>query len=225
MLHEVLVTRTYPGRGCLVARTQTGLLAFAYFLTGRSDASRARAVTVLERGDIVIRSTVGSSDDPLRHYAAAARRGRWTVVGNGDQVEAIADALAAGGSITGSAAEHSFEPDGPIFTSRIWLAREEGGNVSHLGVAQRCKRANGAPNRVIWTVDDLAPGDGVLMSTYDGTPGHVTRTTRPVDVTTEAANPSELVAEIWRTLAPELRVGTFAILPDRPDIDPVVMAS
>lgn len=224
-LQDVLAARTYPGRGCLVLRTQTGLLTFAYFLTGRSNASRARTISVIERGDIIIRSTAGASDDPLRHYAAAVRRGRWTVIGNGDQVEVIANALASGESLTDSAAKHTFEPDPPIFTSRIWLAHEEGVTASHVGFAQRSSRAGGAPNRVIWSIDDLEPGEGVLMTTYDGTSDRVTTTSQPIDITTEAATPSDLAAEVWRILSPDLRVGIFAIIPGRPDLGPATIMS
>ena len=63
------------------------------------------------------------------------------------------------------------------------------------------------------------------MTTYDGIPARVTTTRQPVDITTEANTPSELVAEIWRTQSPELRLATFAIIPGRPDVVLLTIAS
>ena len=60
----------------LWARTLSGATCGAYFLTGRSPASRSR---VLLRGDDkLIVAPAGEHDyDPLRHYAAVCERGGW----------------------------------------------------------------------------------------------------------------------------------------------------
>ena len=48
-LHEVLKDNHYPGRGVLWGRTGDGDLLGAYFLTGRSPASQARALHLTRR--------------------------------------------------------------------------------------------------------------------------------------------------------------------------------
>lgn len=119
-LGQILGTRGYPGRGCVSARLADGRLYLAYFLTGRSEASRSRTVELQPSGDVQVRDTSGGDHDDLRHYVAAVRREGWTVVGNGDQVEPLASALAAGKDPASAWAEHTYEPDPPIFTPRIW---------------------------------------------------------------------------------------------------------
>lgn len=89
-IQSVLQTRAYPGRGCLAARTSEGELVFVYFVTGRSRASKNRVLSATPSGDITVRDRGDAQHDALRHYCAAASRGAWTVVGNGDQVEPIA---------------------------------------------------------------------------------------------------------------------------------------
>lgn len=46
-----------------------------YFLTGRSQASRAREIGTTPRGDLVVADTAGGPADLLRHDTATARRG------------------------------------------------------------------------------------------------------------------------------------------------------
>ncbi len=96
MLTDVLASRPYPGRACLAARTLDRQLSFTYVLTGRSTASREREIAILEGGDIVVRDTSAARHDALRHYVAAARRGDWTVVGNGEHVVPLAEQLESG---------------------------------------------------------------------------------------------------------------------------------
>jgi IMP cyclohydrolase len=221
---ELLSGRPYPGRGCVAARTGTGELVFAYFLTGRSEASRNREMVALETGDVVVRDAGGESGDPLRHYVAAARRGPWTVVGNGHQVVALAETLAAGRTELEAWSEHTFEPDEPIFTSRIWAAHRSGGPDCLLGFARRSDRPDGGPDRVVWLVDVLAAGSGTVMTTYAGTADKIARTTAPVDVTVAAGGAPELLDEVWRALTPELRVAAVVLLPEHPEVPPAFAA-
>jgi len=92
-LHETLLARSYPGRGLVAARLPDERLCLSYCLTGRSAASRSRSFAASPSGDVRIEDTSGGTCDDLRHYVAAVRRGCWTVVGNGDQVEPLASAL------------------------------------------------------------------------------------------------------------------------------------
>jgi IMP cyclohydrolase len=215
-LDAVLNRRTYPGRGLVAARTRSGTLFLGYFLTGRSAASRSREFTVQADGDVAVRDTSPSrAHDDLRHYVAAARRGGWTVVGNGDQVVPIADDLAAGADIEMAWARHTYEPDPPIFTSRIWLAIRTPADDCVLGFARRSERDD-ATDRVAWSVGALTPGSGVLMTTYDGTADQIIATRAPHDIRTESASAQELADEIWSALPKAVRVGAFVIDPEHP---------
>jgi IMP cyclohydrolase len=212
-LEEALRDRPYAGRGCVAARLADGSLWFAYFLTGRSDASRSRALEQHPDGDLrVVDTRSGGGHDALRHYVAAARRGRWSVVGNGDQVEPIADALAASAEPATAWAEHTFEPDPPIFTPRIWICADADERVL-VGSARRSTRPDGSADRALWMPDTLAPRSGVLITTYAGTAEHVLTSGLPLDVEVRAATGEELLDATWDALGPALRVAAFAARP------------
>jgi hypothetical protein len=90
---DVLLRDGYPGRGCLAVRTTAGTLAFAYFLTGRSAASRLRRLRATRSGDIAVESTTSEAHDALRHYLAAVRCGEWTIIGISIPATTIDDLL------------------------------------------------------------------------------------------------------------------------------------
>jgi len=80
----------YPGRQIFLGKTAQGNPAFAYLVTGRSPASRARRATI--RGNSIIMGPIDSSDyDWLRHYTAIKHDNNigLLVVSNGIQTEAI----------------------------------------------------------------------------------------------------------------------------------------
>jgi IMP cyclohydrolase len=213
---EILQSRPYPGRGVLAARTATGERCLVYFLTGRSPASREREIVVLADGDVAVRSTGdGQPADALRHYVAAAQRDGVVVVGNGSQVVPLAEALARGADPLDAWSAHSYEPDEPIYTPRIWASTttDPDGPVL-LGYATRSARAAGDVDRVIWAPGRLAAGDGTLMSTYDGSAANVRTARVPEDVSTAAASLDELLTEVWSALDPDLRVAALALSPD-----------
>jgi IMP cyclohydrolase len=213
---QVLRSRPYPGRGCLAARTGNGTLALLYFLTGRSPASQGRELKVLDNGDIAVQDITGAAThDALRHYVAAARRDGWTVVGNGEQVVPLADALSSGLPVTTAWEQHTFEPDPPVHTSRIWVARRAGGpGECILGYARRSTCGDGDADRVAWTVGRLDPGAGILMTTYDGTADAVRATWAPAQVQVGGSTVEDVLQEVWVGLDPGLRVAAFAVTPD-----------
>ncbi len=213
---HVLVERGYPGRGLLATRTGDGLLWFAYFLTGRSAGSRSRELVVLDNGDVQVRDTGDRPYDSLRHYTAVARRGSWCVVGNGDQVVPLAEDLAAGVGELQAASRHSYEPDPPIHTSRIWLAHSSASASDCLvGSARRSVRGGDGADRTLLDVAQLTTGTGVLMTTYDGSVTDVRGTSAALDVVVLAASGEELLAEIWAALNPARRVAAVILRPDR----------
>jgi hypothetical protein len=212
-LKDLLSARPYPGRGLAVATTNHGTQV-VYFLTGRSDASRSRAVTVLPNGDAAVQDTASTgSHDALRHYVAAARRQSWLVVGNGDQVVPIAEDLAGGASITTAWSRHSYEPDPPIYTSRIWAAFEiaSSGIDCTIGFASRSSRGDGECDRVAWSMGALPAGSGALMTTYRGTPDNIISTQHPDSFKTTAKTGEDLLHSVWETLPSTLRVAALLL--------------
>jgi len=206
--------RTYPGRGCLVARNGTGSVSFVYFLTGRSPASRARTLRRLPSGDLAVVDAAGKGTDPLRHYLAGMQRGSWVLVGNGDHVEAMGNALAAGQDPLRAWTSHTFEPDPPIYTPRIWVGRDiRGDPLALIGCVRRGDGPDHDPIHTLWRLTDLEVGTGVLVTTYSGSTDRVVTGPGPVEVTTSTAR-SELLHQVWDALLPELRVAALAVDPD-----------
>lgn len=207
-LAGALRARPYPGRGLVAGRLSSGEEFIAYFLTGRSAASRARRLEVRNGTDVAVVDTSGGPPDNLRHYLAVARRGPWLVVGNGDQVEPLAEALAAGAPVLAAWAEHTYEPDPPIFTPRIWLAWS-GDAPPVLGYVKRSARPDGSADRVVWASDLAGPRAAVLMTTYRGTAVDVLTSDCPTDVTVNGATVDEVLTMIWEALDPDLRVAAL----------------
>jgi IMP cyclohydrolase len=213
-LEDLLSARPYPGRGLVVAKTRQGALHVVYFLTGRSDTSRSRAIAILPNGDAAVQDiTSTGSHDALRHYAAAARRQNWLVVGNGDQVVPIAEDLAGGASITAAWSRHSYEPDPPIYTSRIWAAFEvsSSGADCTIGFASRSSRSGGGCDRVAWSIGVLPAGSGALMTTYSGTPDNIVSTQHPDSLNTAAGTGEDLLHSVWEALPPTIRVAALLL--------------
>jgi IMP cyclohydrolase-like protein len=213
-LKDLLSARPYPGRGLAVAKTSRGALQVVYFVTGRSDASRGRAIAVLPNGDAAVQDTASrGGHDALRHYVAAARRQNWLVVGNGDQVVPIAEDLAGGASITAAWSRHSYEPDPPIHTSRIWAAFEMSSSDSDctIGFASRSSRGGGECDRVAWSIGFLPAGSGALMTTYRGTPDDIVSTRHPDSFGTTAETGEDLLRGVWDALPSTLRVAALVL--------------
>lgn len=208
-LHDLLRQRTYPGRGCVAARLPDGRLYLGYFLTGRSPASRSRSIDVQPSGDVQVRDTSGKDHDSLRHYVAALRREGWTVVGNGEQVEPLATSLAAGMEPLAVWAAHTYEPDPPIFTPRIWLAVRHADGALLLGSASRSARPDGGADRLLWSPEALPVGAAVLVTTYKGSIKSVQTSGLPVSATTSASDPEALLQEMWTALDPTVAVGAL----------------
>jgi IMP cyclohydrolase len=214
-VHEVVAGNRYPGRGVLWARTLGGELCGGYFLTGRSAASQARA---LRRGDgeLIVSPTSESGHDPLRHYVAARERDGWLVFGNGEQVAVVSDRLRAGGTPAEALGGLEYEPDPPIFTSRITVAADvRGGRDAWFGAARRSRGGRAAADVLTLAVRDLAPGDAVLMTTYRSDGVRVEAGQPFLEARTAAADQDEFLEELWGALAPEFRVAVAVFQPGR----------
>lgn len=224
-LASVLADRPYPGRGVLLARADDGALGVVYFLTGRSEGSRRRALAVRAGGDVAVEDTSAGPHDALRHYVAVARRGTWLVVGNGDQVVPLAESLSSGESVAQAWGAHTFEPDPPICTTRIWVALDAASPADGVvGAAKRSGRGDDSTDHLAWTAGHVAPGTGVLMTTYDGSTSEVRSTAAPVDVAAPAASLEALLDQVWDGLDPALRVAALAVGAASPEAPPLLRA-
>jgi len=214
-VRDVMAGNRYPGRGVLWARTLSGATCGAYFLTGRSPASRSR---VLLRGDneLIVSPAGERAHDPLRHYVAARERGGWLVFGNGEQVAVVSDRLRESGNPAEAMGGLEYEPDPPIFTPRITVAAElRSGREAWFGAARRSRGGRTSADGLTLVVRDLAPGDAVLVTTYRSD-GRQVATGEPfLEARTGAGGKRELLAEIWGALAPEFRVAAAVFEPGR----------
>jgi IMP cyclohydrolase len=214
-VHQAVTANRYPGRGVLWARTLSGALCGGYFLTGRTAASKARRLHQ-GPGELIVSPTGVSGHDPLRHYVAAREREDWLVFGNGEQTTAVSDRLQKGRTPTEAMADLEYEPDPPIFTSRITVAAElRSGREAWLGAARRSRGGRSATDLMTLAVRDLAPGDVVLMTTYRSDGHHVVTAEPFLEARTGAVDQAGLLDEVWAALTPEFRVAMAVFEPGR----------
>jgi IMP cyclohydrolase len=199
----------YSGRGLIVGRAQDGESWIQlYWLSGRSENSRNRVL--VEEGGEVRTATADASkqvDGTFTLYTALCSVGTAHVVGNGDQVTTVAEALAGGGAFEQALRTCSVEEDPPIWTPRITALLAEG----RLRMS-RITRGGHA----FFEPAPLAPGEGLCQHTYrgDGDPIEVFREDPyPVRLLGEL---EELAALSWQRLDPELRVA-LVVKQIRPD--------
>lgn len=211
-LQTLLTSNPYPGRGLLCARTRSGAVRGGYFLTGRSAASKDRALRV-DGGGLVAGPITHAEHDPLRYYTAALSTDDWLVFGNGEQVARVTERLRKGASAVDSLGGLEYEPDPPIRTSRITaLLSRDGGRTAVLGAARPSRGSRLPANIMTRTVQDLEPGEAVLMTTYDSD-GQTVLTAPPFEETTITAHDgTDLLEEIWSALNPKFRIA--AAVPD-----------
>ena len=191
----------YPGRGIAIHRHHDDHLEWIYVVTGRSEASRAR--TLLVDDDRVAVVPVGDGEhDQLRHYSCVRVVGAALVVGNGDHVDTIAEAVHAGADLQAAVAGIDPEPDPPILTPRIAVVawRDPARPVTVIAV----RDVAGVTERMIEQVD-LAVGEGVLVHTYGGSVDPVVADARVHPFTVDQPG-TDVAGRLWHGLAPELRV-------------------
>ncbi|WP_377267951.1 IMP cyclohydrolase [Peterkaempfera sp. SMS 1(5)a] len=210
-LKEALRGNRYPGRGVLWCRTADGASLGAYFLTGRSPASKARTLRHTPEGELIVAPTQACDHDHLRHYVAARQSGDLVVFGNGEQVSTVADRLGSGAPPASALDGLDYEPDPPIFTPRLTVIAD--GSRAWFGAARRSGGGRSATNRLTLQVGDLEPGEGVLMTTYHSN-GHEIATGAPfLEVGIDADGPRNLLDELWESLPPQLRIAAAVFPP------------
>jgi IMP cyclohydrolase len=211
-LSALLSSNAYPGRGVLCARTLSGQSAGAYFLAGRSAASRDRTLR-LDGEDLQVGPADATGHDPLRHYIAATATPRWLVFGNGEQVSQVAARLRSGTAATEALGGLEYEPDPPIRTSRITALLGRDGATAVLGAARPSTGTRLTANVMTLTVQDLEPGEGILLTTYRSDGATVTVASPFDEVSVTARSDAELLEEVWSSLNPAYRVTAVVLDP------------
>lgn len=199
MAVEGFPTDRYSGRGLIVGRAADGQSWLQlYWLSGRSENSRNRVL--IEQEEEIRTATADLSkqvDGTFTLYTALCSVNGAHIVGNGDQVTTVAEALAAGGSFEQALRTRSVEDDPPIWTPRI-TALLSGGELTLCKV--------GKAGHAFFAAAPLAPGEGLCLHTYrgDGSP-ILPFNEDPYPVHLEG-DLDELAQSSWQKLDPELRV-------------------
>lgn len=171
-LQQELQQNSYPGRGIVLGRTETGTKAVAaYFIMGRSENSRNRVF--VEEGCGIRTQAFDPSkmvDPSLIIYAPVRVLGDYTIVTNGDQTDTIYELMRAGKTFEESLRTRKFEPDAPNYTPRIsgLIDQTNHGFSYALSIL---KSADGEPSscqRYTFHYANPLAGVGHFIHTYEG---------------------------------------------------------
>jgi IMP cyclohydrolase len=199
MAVEGFPTDRYSGRGLIAGRSADGESWLQiYWLSGRSENSRNR-VLVEEDGEIRTATADRSKqvDGTFTLYTALCSLGAAHIVGNGDQVTTVAEALGAGGSFEQALRTRSVEEDPPIWTPRITAV------VS--GDELRLSKI-GKNGHAFFEAAPLEPGEGLCLHTYRGNGDPILPFDEdPYPVRLEG-DLEELAQSSWQKLDPDFRV-------------------
>lgn len=175
-LEQELKENSYPGRGIIIGKSQSGKYAVtAYFIMGRSENSRNRIF--VEEGEGIRTEAFEPdklSDPSLIIYAPVRVLGNKTIVTNGDQTDTIYELMDKQQTFEQALRTREFEPDAPNYTPRISgiLHIEEGKYNYAMSIL---KSNNGNPsqcNRYTFSYTNPVNGEGHFIHTYmgDGNP-------------------------------------------------------
>ena len=125
----------YPGRGIIIGMTESGKIALAYFIMGRSASSRSRIFEKLN-DDLIIKLT-GQKDreSSLILYSPLRTINQKIIVTNGDQTDTIYNAISENKTFEDALRTREYEPDSPHFTPRISGIID--GNIYKLNILKR----------------------------------------------------------------------------------------
>ena len=188
----------YPGRGVAMHTDLDRRSQWMYFITGRSQSSRARRIR--NAGDTLIVEPLGSDvdQDDLRHYVCARRLSTGLVVGNGDHVDLISNRLDGGASASEATRGIVPEPDPPINTPRIALIAQSGIQLFSTAFEQA------QVSQKLETVP-IKPCSLTLLTTYSGT-AQAPFGSAPTFTFEENRGQTAVVDALWAALDARLRV-------------------
>lgn len=199
MAVEGFPTDRYSGRGLIVGRSTDGEKWLQiYWLSGRSENSRNRVL--VEEEEQIRTATADRSkqvDGTFTLYTALCTLGGAHIVGNGDQVTTVAEALVQGGSFEQALRTRAVEEDPPIWTPRISAIVSEG----KLTLSKIAKNGH-----AFFEAAPLEPGAGLCLHTYRGDGDPILPFDEdPYPVRLEGGA-EELAQSSWEKLYPDFRV-------------------
>lgn len=178
---EAFGSNPYPGRGFVVGVSDDGrFLVQVYWIMGRSENSRNR-VFRQDGGRVYTEAADPSkvSDPSLIIYNAMIdvetgthlRNGQRTyaIVSNGAQTDIAANGIPR--RLHETLRQCEYEPDKPNFTPRItalsvWLSQDR--KESEIELSSIRRAPNGTCERHFHTYENVTPGTGYCLTTYDG---------------------------------------------------------
>ncbi len=173
----------YPGRGIILGLTKDESPFCSYFITGRSDSSRARRLC--KSGKVIYTEPTDmqllmKGNPDLLIYNALLWRDNCVVVSNGKHTDSMFAQTLCDGRHDGFRMSYtpldecvkqwSYEPDAPNYTPRIGgrIMVDTGSRKEHLMelvIVRRSKEV--VPVRTDYKVS-CEPGEGRLITTYNG---------------------------------------------------------
>jgi IMP cyclohydrolase len=174
---EFLKEAPYPGRGIILGQTDDGeALVQIYWIMGRSESSKARAMSITRRGKglnvdvevIPTGNTEGLREDLLFYPAMMSIDGIY-VVSNGNHTAPIFEAATRNKPLGLVVAELSHEDDYPIATPRIFgvTTKENLTCTFCMGIVKKgFTREESIRN--VFEVPIPPPGIGYCIHTYEG---------------------------------------------------------
>ena len=193
----------YPGRGIITGMTESGKIALAYFIMGRSQSSKAR---IFERSgdELIIKLTKQDKnfDPSLILYSPLRIFEDKIILTNGDQTDTVYDFLKNGKTFEEALRTREYEPDAPHFTPRISAV------ISKSGFKQSILKKAGK----FFFEYNFEPGIGRLIHTYDRdvTPDKIlpsfTGEPREVKISDDI---EEFSNSLWQELGTDYRVALY----------------
>jgi IMP cyclohydrolase-like protein len=165
--NRALSNSAYSGRGIAICHSKRDGLGVIYWISGRSPASKRRALVPDDVGLRVV-DLEGLDDDSLRHYRAARSEDHFEVVGNGDHLDQMSFALSRGVSIASVFERLEPEPD-QIGTPRLAAVLEQRTRLITIGGARPRSAGSGSELHLLGPTA-IEVGKGLLIATYMGNP-------------------------------------------------------
>jgi IMP cyclohydrolase len=206
---KTLSANPYPGRGIVLGQSSEGFLVQVYWLMGRSEQSRNRILKD-EKGMVrTVPVDPAKVEDPsLIIYTALASYRHWHVVSNGDHTDSFLKVVKGGRDFRNALWGMDYEPDEPNNTPRIvgvLEAGREGGAEGWLGIV-KANPLNGTSMRFSYDYEELSPGVGWGITTYQGAGDPLPSYTGEPLLLPLAGDESAIADAYWGALNAENRV-------------------
>lgn len=197
---------SYPGRIICCGLDHDGQPLALYALTARSQASKARRLTI-KKGALWVEPTDSAlgGDPELLYYRCAFIDGETIFIANGRHSEHLSEST----SLEEALESENYEPDEPIYTPRIAAAFNLETMSYHF--ASLSRGSDGSTTRSYYFYDDLKAGFAHQIQTYSGTSEAISPFVGPpIEVTI----PRTFIAQtLFDHLDPDLRIALAVIRP------------